>query len=347
MSPTYQEILNFWLGEDLYSETYIHKPQLWFKLNRNTDEQLTELFGGLLSRLESDQEFANDWSADYRGRVALVIVFDQFSRNIYRGSSDMFKNDSKALALALELISNSTQFENLSPIERYFVYMPLIHSEDLDLAKKSVDAVEKLASDAGALQKSHYHKYLQSAKTHYDLLQRFGRYPQRNLLLERESSPDELDFLVKSKHTFVRSVMPLKILDANKSKVPKSTAKATATATKVKTKAPYQRLLFLHGFRQNANKLRHRLSGLLNKLKTECNAQVIFLNGTHPYRPNTGGETVSTTTDEPSRGSQTLMPIESQRTWFNSDDDGRVYSGMDESIAYVLTHINVNGPYGK
>lgn len=254
----------------------------------------------------------------------------------------MFKNDHAALSLALELISDKTSFQELSSIERYFVYLPLLHSEDLNLAKQSVDAFEHLSNEATTLQKPNYLKYLQSARVHYDLLVKFGRYPHRNLLLGRDSSPEELEFLQKSKHTFVRSVMPLKSLDASKSlNEPKTSAKVKEKQTQ--PTVPYQRLLFLHGFRQNANKLRKRIGGMLERLKKVCNAQVIFLNGTHPYRPS--GETASQL--EATLGPDMLMPIESQRIWFNSEDDGRVYTGLDESIAYVLTHVSINGPYGK
>lgn len=354
---TLKDVLKFWLGEDdLHAETYVHKPQLWFKLNKNTDELIAELFGNLIARAESGELEAAAGIDNPKERVALIIVFDQFSRNVYRGTSDMFKNDARALKLALDLIADPTgSFERLlSPIERYFVYMPLQHSEDLDLVKRSLEAIEKLADQAGALQKPHFLKYLQSARVHYDLLLKYGRYPHRNMLLGRESTSEELEFLQKSKHTFVRSVLPLKSLDASKeeSKRDKNKQSMTTTTTdeaasKVKEKnnnnvAPYQRLLFLHGFRQNANKLRKRLGGMLAKLKNACNAQVIFINGTHPYRPN--GETA--TQLESSLGPDLLMPIESQRVWFNSDDDGRVYTGIDESIAYVLTHISINGPYG-
>ena len=174
MSQTYQEVFKFWLGDDFAcfnEETYMHKPQLWFKLNKNTDEQITELFGTLLKQAESNR-LSDEWTSEYRARVALVIVFDQFSRNIYRGTSGMFKNDHAALSLALELISDKTLFEKLSSIERYFVYLPLLHSEDLGLAKQSLDAFEQLANEATTLQKSNYLKYLQSARVHYDLFHR-------------------------------------------------------------------------------------------------------------------------------------------------------------------------------
>lgn len=171
------------------------------------------------------------------------------------------------------------------------------------------------------------------------IVEKFGRYPQRNLLLGRESSQEELEFLQKSKHTFVRSVLPLKSGNSR----PNGSKQAVKLASNENDKTmPNQRLLFLHGFRQSANKLSKRLSYIVSRLKKECNAHVTFLNGTHPYRPK--GEMASQLVE--TLGQSVLAPIESQRVWFSSSDNAEIYEGIDESLAYVLTHVNIHGPYG-
>lgn len=339
MSISYEQVLKYWLGEDLNSlksEIYMHNPQLWFQLKKTTDDQINSLFGETLTKAEKDS-LPSDWKSNPRGQIALIILFDQFSRNVYRGTKDMFKNDEKALKIALELLDNKPVFDQLSPIEKFFVYLALLHTENIDLAKRALDAIERLSQEAPTLQKHHFTKYYNSSKVHYELLLKYGRYPHRNLLLGRESSQDELDFLQKSKHTFVRSVLPLK--DPNSDKKPQANKKNDINK---RLMLPYQRLLFLHGFRQSANKLRKRLSYMINRMKTDCNAHVTFINGTHPYRPN--GDTANQM--ESTLGPNVLMPIESQRIWFNSDDNAQVYNGIDESIAYILTHVNLHGPYG-
>ena len=106
-------------------------------------------------------------------------------------------------------------------------------------------------------------------------------------------------------------------------------------------KKPRQSLLFLHGFRQSSNKLKKRVTKLLNHLKLECNTSVTFLNGTHPYKPN--GEVAEQT--KQTLGDLALNPIESQRVWFNSDDNAEVYSGIDEALHHILVHVKSHPPY--
>lgn len=339
MTKSYEKVLKYWLSEDLESlnsENYEHNPQLWFKTNWNTDQQIKSLFGTCLNDAEQGT-LDKEWYVDTKGQVALIIVLDQFSRNLYRGTRDMFKNDDKALKITNELIENKAEFDQLSLIEKYFVYLPMLHIENVELANKFLNFLATLIRTAPVEQKKKFEKYYKPAELHRDLLLKFGRYPHRNLLLERVSSEEELEFLEHSKHTFVRSVLP-----AKKQLIKLKSSDQNQILKKQKSTLPYQRLLFLHGFRQSSNKLRKRLTSILNKLKDQCNAHVTFLNGTHPYVPN--GEVA--TQMESSMGVNAIMPIESQRIWFNSEDNAQVYKGIDESIDYILTHTRVHGPYG-
>lgn len=138
----------------------------------------------------------------------------------------------------------------------------------------------------------------------------FGRFPQRNVILERLPTLNEIAFL-KKQPIYKRSFIQPEIRKARKQ--PK---KNKVEATESKKVA--QRILFLHGFRQNSNKIKKRLGNLLSALKLECNTHVTFLNGTLPYQ-----ERASQEVNEALKN-----PIESQRVWYNPSSDFTVYHGM-------------------
>ena len=143
----------------------------------------------------------------------------------------------------------------------------------------------------------------------YQVLFEFGRFPQRNEILERMPTLKEIPYLKRLplyKRTYLQRIKPID-----------KQAKKSAPVKDASNKAAPQRLLFLHGFRQNSNKMKKRLSKLLTALKLECNAHVTFLNGTHPYQE-------SVTTDV---SGDLKNPIESQRVWYNPNEDFTIYHG--------------------
>jgi len=170
-----------------------------------------------------------------------------------------------------------------------------------------------------------FSKLYATQKKSYEVLTNFGRYPQRNLLLKRRSTIDELKYLSSKSKTIL---LPTELSADHK--VPKPPPK-----TSKKTSAPFQTLLFLHGSRQNANKIKNRLTKLRNMLKNECNAHITFLNGTHPYH-----EPSDTASESSLRN-----PIESQRVWYNPTSDSSIYQGLDEAYAHVLGHIRSRPAY--
>lgn len=144
----------------------------------------------------------------------------------------------------------------------------------------------------------------------YKTLLDFGRFPQRNGILERLPTLKEIEFL-KKQPIYKRSYLqPLRTKAAHKQ--PKSKAEASEPPKVL------QRILFLHGFRQNSNKIKKRLGYLLNALKVECNAHVTFLNGTLPYQECAGQD---------SNNEALKNPIESQRVWYNPSSDFTIYHG--------------------
>jgi uncharacterized protein (DUF924 family) len=209
--PKFDQVLKFWFGDnvpDLNSDEYKHNQQLWFELKAENDERIKDTFSSLhVKAANGELDF---WDATLRGKLALIIVFSQFSRSIYRGLSDqMFKHDQKAIELANRII-NEDSIEQLACIEKYFVYFPLLQSENLTLSKFALDQIEKLSKQAPNTQKEHFFKYFKASKLCTDLLTRFGRYPNRNKLLGRESTREETEYLSRTRNYLINSVQVLK-----------------------------------------------------------------------------------------------------------------------------------------
>ena len=168
------EIINFWFHD-------ISAKQ-WWRKDPAFDALLNERFGTVHQRACQCELFA--WRTAPLGRLAEIIVLDQFSRNIYRGTTLAFESDRVALALAQEAIACSADGE-LSQAERGMLYMPFMHSESLAIHEIAVDLFKK----NGIL--SNYKYELK----HKAVIERFGRYPHRNDILGRESTQEEIEFL--------------------------------------------------------------------------------------------------------------------------------------------------------
>jgi len=179
MKPS--DILHFWFTELTPKQHYAKDAAL--------DESIHSRFGATLEAAARCELFA--WRATPQGRLAEVLVLDQFSRNVYRDTARAFAQDALALALAQELVA-SGQDRSLPLAQRSFAYMPYMHSESALIHKHAVT----LFSQAG-MQDS-----LRFEQRHQAIIERFGRYPHRNALLGRESKPDELVFLSEPGSSF-------------------------------------------------------------------------------------------------------------------------------------------------
>jgi uncharacterized protein (DUF924 family) len=134
------------------------------------------------------------WARTPRGRLALVIVLDQFPHHIHRDQPQAFATDPQSLALSLDALE-SGENKKLAPIERVFLYLPLEHAESLDMQDQSVSLYEQLTLEAAADERALFDGFLDYARKHRDVVARFGRFPHRNKVLGRASTPDELEFL--------------------------------------------------------------------------------------------------------------------------------------------------------
>ena len=137
----------------------------------------------------------NHWATESRGRLALIILIDQFRRNIFRGSADAFAMDKLALKLCVEGAMEKAD-KGLTAIERVFFYMPLQHVESKKVQAKSVELYSRLAEAVSATERETFLTVLQFAELHRDIVDQFGRFPHRNQCLGRENTAEEQEYLV-------------------------------------------------------------------------------------------------------------------------------------------------------
>lgn len=176
MRDTKQEVLRFWFEET--------KPQQWFQKNDSFDMEISERF--MVTYDMAKKDLCADWTRDADGVLALCIVLDQFPRNMFRRTPKAFETDEKALLIAKDALHQGFDAV-LSPMKRKFIYMPFMHSEDLDDQKRCVALFEAMKDDDPM-------SYEYAVK-HMEVIEKFGRFPHRNEALGRESSDEELLYL--------------------------------------------------------------------------------------------------------------------------------------------------------
>ena len=190
-----EEVLSYWFPEDLADadmETMRRHGKRWMAGGPEVDREITERFGETLEKARRGE--LDHWAQTARGRLALIVVLDQFSRNVYRGSALSYAQDEKALQLAVEGIELEMD-RKLSSAERFFFWLPLGHSEDLALQERSVSHAEEEAANAPSHRRAGAEFEVSQAKATRDVIARFGRHPHRNEILGRTSTPEELEYL--------------------------------------------------------------------------------------------------------------------------------------------------------
>jgi uncharacterized protein (DUF924 family) len=187
------DVLDFWLGpldeEGLADDAHSAR---WWQKNPDFDETLRQRFA--VAHAQAVAGRFDGWTSTPRGRVALVVLLDQFSRNMFRGRPGMFAADAQARELSLAGI-DAGEDRVLVTDERVFLYLPLMHSEDLGLQERSVTLFEGLSAQASGRARDRISNNLRYAVAHRDIVARFGRFPHRNAVLGRPSTPEELEFL--------------------------------------------------------------------------------------------------------------------------------------------------------
>ena len=195
-----EKIHFFWFGE-LSPDQPVpsDKSKLWFGGERTIDTLLRDQFADDVSRATRGEYDA--WTGTASGALALILLLDQFPRNIFRKTPAAFATDAKALSICLTGIDSGLDRE-LSVVERAFFYLPMEHSEDIDVQKRSMSAYANLINDATPAQRKMCESYYDYAVRHHDIIARFGRFPHRNETLGRISLAEEIEFLKEPGSSF-------------------------------------------------------------------------------------------------------------------------------------------------
>lgn len=192
-------ILDFWFGEETdkpRSAQEIAKQQqpLWWSKNESIDRDIHQRFEPTLKALLTGHY--HSWFDSPEGRLAAIIVLDQFSRNMYRDSAHAFNQDSLALYWALQGIRQGDD-KKLTPLQRVFFYLPLEHCEQLNMQNLAIEKFEQLAADAPESFSQLAAGFVDYAHQHQQVIARFSRFPHRNKIMSRASTPEELEYLAQ------------------------------------------------------------------------------------------------------------------------------------------------------
>lgn len=188
-----ENVLDFWLGPPgSAAEVAERQRTLWFGKSAANDQEVAERFADTL--LAATAGRLDHWAGTPRGRLALVIVLDQFPHHIHRNQPQSFATDPQALALSLSAV-RAGEDRQLAAIERVFLYLPLEHAESNAMQDLSVSLFEKLAGGAAADERTLFDGFMDYAYQHRDVVARFGRFPHRNEILGRPSTAEEIAFL--------------------------------------------------------------------------------------------------------------------------------------------------------
>ena len=195
MRSWFVPVLQFWFGDvDALGRSDVLHSRRWFMKDDAFDREVADLCGQTYADVRAG--LREVWLDDPRGRVAYVIVLDQFPRNMFRGTARMFEGDRQALAAAIEGVARHDDQE-LNANERSFLYMPYMHSEELDMQERSVALFTDLVASAPPELRASLLAGVQYAEKHREIIARYGRFPHRNTLLGRESTPEEVAFIAQ------------------------------------------------------------------------------------------------------------------------------------------------------
>ncbi len=182
---TPREILDFWFGRE-GDEGYGEFREAWFTKDPEFDREVWDRFEGAYEEAAAGR--LDHWKDEAQSCLALIILLDQFTRNMFRGDPKTYATDDKAREAARHAVEHAYDRE-LPPYGRLFVYLPFEHSEDLEDQRFSVELFRGLATEMGS------EDLLGYAVRHLEIIERFGRFPHRNEILGRATTPEEAEFL--------------------------------------------------------------------------------------------------------------------------------------------------------
>ena len=193
MPDTVTDILGYWFGHETGdAATAKAQRKLWWSKDAAVDAHILARFADLVEAAALGAH--DDWAGTPRGRLALILLFDQCPRNMYRDTPRAFAYDPLACRLALDGIAAGAD-QALRPIERVFCYLPLEHAESAELQAQCVALFSALAAAVPEADREVFTGYIDYAVRHRDIIRRYGRFPHRNRVLGRASTPEETEFL--------------------------------------------------------------------------------------------------------------------------------------------------------
>ena len=198
-----EAILGFWFKQHELSAPQIdRRMDIWFGEDPTFDHEIRQKFSADVDRASEGK--LDHWADEPRGRLALILLLDQFRRNIYRGTSKAYEKDIAALKLCVEGAMQKKD-RGLTPIQRAFFYMPLQHAESLKVQAKSVELFGRLADAVSPTFQETFLTIAQFAELHRDIIEQFGRFPHRNALLGRDNTSEEDEYLAGDAPDFGQS----------------------------------------------------------------------------------------------------------------------------------------------
>ena len=195
-----RDILNFWFGtEQDDAEVASLQSDLWWNKSEAIDDAIRRRFGVLVE--QAARADLDHWAADAEGLLALILLLDQFPRNIYRDRPQAFALDDQARNWCRYMLRHRLD-QPLRPIQRLFAYLPLEHSENLEDQRQCVQLMQTLAASVPMHQRQTFEGFVDFAERHRVIIERFGRFPHRNTVLGRPSTDEEAEFLKQPGSSF-------------------------------------------------------------------------------------------------------------------------------------------------
>jgi uncharacterized protein (DUF924 family) len=187
------EVLEFWFGAPLQDHAGVgDSMRRWFMGGEAMDQAIRARFGTLVEGALRGE--LDDWARDIRGRLALILLLDQFARGLYRETPQAYAGDARAQRLSHEALDGSLD-SALRPEERLFLIMPLLHAEELAAQDRLAVEMERLLASSPPELRPLFHAGVEQSKKYRGIIARFGRFPHRNAVLGRSSTPEEIELL--------------------------------------------------------------------------------------------------------------------------------------------------------
>ena len=189
----YRHVIEFWFGElPMHPDGLTDRYKLWYGVDAATDALIGDRFGAMVEAAVAGSY--RSWEKQAVSRLALIVILDQFNRNIHRGRAGAFDGDARALRLALDALDRGMDRE-IDPIARAFFCLPLQHAEDLAIQERSVRVAGRFDAECRAAFGDYPAALASYAREHREVVARFGRFPHRNEALGRGSTAEELAYL--------------------------------------------------------------------------------------------------------------------------------------------------------